>query len=70
MGRYAPPPYFDPSAPPQCDYLICESTYGDRDHPAVDVMRQLTDTVLAAVRLGISLEVTRQLVRQLRGEPL
>ncbi|HEV3136782.1 MAG TPA: hypothetical protein VGZ26_02740, partial [Pirellulales bacterium] len=28
VGRYDAPLYFDPNEPPQCDYLICESTYG------------------------------------------
>lgn len=33
VGRYDAPLYHDPQRPPDCDYLICESTYGDRDHP-------------------------------------
>ena len=33
VGRYDGPLYHDPAPPPPCDYLICESTYGDRDHP-------------------------------------
>ena len=34
VGRYDAPLYHDPQPPPACDYLVCESTYGDRDHPA------------------------------------
>jgi metallo-beta-lactamase family protein len=52
VGRYDAPLYFDPAPPPACDYLICESTYGDRDHPAVNVMDQLCDVVQAAVKRG------------------
>jgi metallo-beta-lactamase family protein len=32
VGRFDAPLYHDPVAPPACDYLVCESTYGDRDH--------------------------------------
>jgi metallo-beta-lactamase family protein len=34
IGRYDQPILKDPEAPPRCDVLLCESTYGDRDHPA------------------------------------
>lgn len=33
VGRYSQPILKDPEAPPRCDVLLCESTYGDRDHP-------------------------------------
>ena len=33
VGRFDAPLYHDPVSPPPCDYLVCESTYGDRDHP-------------------------------------
>ncbi len=33
VGRYNAPLYYDPQPPPPCDYLVCESTYGNRDHP-------------------------------------
>ena len=33
VGRYGGPLYHDPKPPTPCDVLICESTYGDRDHP-------------------------------------
>ena len=52
VGRYAAPIYHDPSPPPACDYLICESTYGNRDHPPDDVMEGLAETVNAAVHRG------------------
>ncbi len=35
IGRYNDPILRDPQPIRQCDYLICESTYGDRLHPSV-----------------------------------
>jgi metallo-beta-lactamase family protein len=52
IGRYDAPLYHDPSPPPACDYLICESTYGDREHPEEPVLEQLADVVQAAIRRG------------------
>ncbi|MFI4874090.1 MAG: MBL fold metallo-hydrolase, partial [Blastopirellula sp. JB062] len=52
VGRYDAPLYFDPSPPPACDYLICESTYGDRDHPQENVLEILADRVNKAFRRG------------------
>jgi len=52
VGRYAAPVYHDPTSPPACDYLVCESTYGDRDHPHTDLMDELAATVNASVRRG------------------
>jgi metallo-beta-lactamase family protein len=34
VGRYNQSILKDPEAPPACDVLLCESTYGDREHPA------------------------------------
>lgn len=45
VGRYGAPLYHDPAAPPECDYLICESTYGGRTHPDLPVQQQLADLV-------------------------
>ena len=52
VGRYDAPLYFDPKPPPQCDYLICESTYGDREHPPLDVFDQLAIVVNDAIARG------------------
>ena len=52
VGRYGAPLYHDPQSPPPCDYLVCESTYGDRDHPAEDVLDQLRRVVLDAIDRG------------------
>jgi metallo-beta-lactamase family protein len=52
VGRYAGPLYHDPKPPPECDYLICESTYGDRDHPVESILDALTEVVARAVGRG------------------
>ncbi len=36
LGHYDQPIVKDPAPPPPCDYLMCESTYGDRLHGEVD----------------------------------
>ena len=36
LGHYHQPIIRDPVAPPACDYLVCESTYGDRLHDPED----------------------------------
>jgi metallo-beta-lactamase family protein len=52
VGRYNAPLYHDPSPPPECDYLICESTYGDREHPIEPVLDQLAEAVNGGVERG------------------
>ena len=52
VGRYDGPLYFDPTPPPPCDYLICESTYGDRTHPEIDILNSLEEVVGRAVARG------------------
>jgi metallo-beta-lactamase family protein len=52
VGRYAGPLYHDPQPPPECDYLICESTYGDRDHPVESILDSLTEVVSRAAERG------------------
>lgn len=37
VGRYVDRLLPDPAPFPQCDVLICESTYGDRDHAPIEV---------------------------------
>ena len=34
LGRYNQPILYDPEKPPRADVVLCESTYGDRDHPS------------------------------------
>lgn len=52
VGRYDGPLYHDPTPPPACDYLVCESTYGGRDHPDVDLMAELGEVVKRGVKRG------------------
>ena len=43
VGRYDAPLVPDPSVPKPCDYLVIESTYGDRRHPESSVEAQLQE---------------------------
>jgi metallo-beta-lactamase family protein len=52
VGRYRAPLYHDPTPPPTCEYLICETTYGDRDHPPGNTLDQLCDVMLTALKRG------------------
>ncbi|EGD55266.1 MBL fold metallo-hydrolase RNA specificity domain-containing protein [Gordonia neofelifaecis] len=48
LGRYDDPLMFDPEPIPAADYLVCESTYGDRlrddSDPADELLRVITET--------------------------
>ncbi len=52
VGRYDAPLYKDPIAPPACDYLVCESTYGDRDHTPSRPLDELEEVTNEALRRG------------------
>lgn len=52
LGRYNEPILKDPEAPVRADYLLCESTYGDRDHPAGSIEDELADVINATVKRG------------------
>ncbi len=52
LGRYGAPILPDPEAPPECDFLVVESTYGDRAHPPDTAAGALEREVLAAVARG------------------
>lgn len=52
VGRFDAPLYHNPAPPPDCDYLICESTYGDRDHPTADIKDQVTAVVQRGLDRG------------------
>jgi len=50
VGRFDAPLYKDPISPPACDYLLLESTYGDRDHTPsrpLDELEAVTKEALA-----------------------
>ncbi len=45
LGHYDQPIIHDPAPPPPCDYLLVESTYGDRLHDAVDPKDELASII-------------------------
>jgi metallo-beta-lactamase family protein len=52
VGRYDQPILKDPESPTRADYLLCESTYGDRDHPAGSVLDELADVINRTAKRG------------------
>jgi metallo-beta-lactamase family protein len=52
VGRYDAPLYHDPQSPPACDVLVCETTYGNRDHAPGEILDNLCEVVLEAIRRG------------------
>ena len=52
IGRYDQPILKNPEAPPRCDVLLCESTYGDRDHPSDSPEDALVDVVNRVAKRG------------------
>jgi metallo-beta-lactamase family protein len=52
VGRYDAPLYHDPAPPPACDYLVCESTYGDRDHSPTRPLEELERVTNEAIARG------------------
>jgi metallo-beta-lactamase family protein len=58
IGRYNQPILKDPATPPsKADVLICESTYGDREHPDGDPAELLAQIVSRVVKRGGSIVV-------------
>jgi metallo-beta-lactamase family protein len=56
IGRYDQPILKDPTTPPShADVLLCESTYGDREHAAGDPAQLLADIVNRVVKRGGSI---------------
>jgi metallo-beta-lactamase family protein len=52
LGRYGRPLLRDPSAVAESDLVLCESTYGDRLHPANDPQTDLGEVINAAQQRG------------------
>ena len=52
LGRQDDPIMLRPEAPTQSDYLIVESTYGDRSHPTIDPQRELEEIVATTTKRG------------------
>ncbi len=50
VGRYGNPLTVDPSEPPACDYLVCESTYGGKIHPPEDPHTIFADLINQVIR--------------------
>jgi metallo-beta-lactamase family protein len=58
IGRYDQPILKDPTTPPsKADVLICESTYGDREHPDGDPAELLAQIVNRVVKRGGSIVI-------------
>ena len=52
LGRFNDPLMVDPEARPDSQYVVVESTYGDRRHPQADPQSELEDIVNRTVRRG------------------
>lgn len=52
LGRFDDPLMVDPEPHPASQYLVVESTYGDRRHPQVDPQSELDEFVSRTVRRG------------------
>lgn len=52
VGRFGDPMLHDPVSVPEADYVVIESTYGDRIHPAVDATDVLGDVIEQTVKRG------------------
>ena len=52
LGRYGDPIMVDPAPPPPVDYLIVESTYGDRLHQDSDPAQELRDVITRTAARG------------------
>jgi metallo-beta-lactamase family protein len=55
IGRYDQPILNDPATPPRADVLLCESTYGDREHEAGDPAAMLAEIVNRVAKRGGSI---------------
>ena len=52
IGRYGEPILKDPEPPSRADFLLCESTYGDRDHPSGSITDELADVINRVAKRG------------------
>src|SRR5579862_625466 len=57
IGRYDQPILKDPEPPARADFLLCESTYGDREHDAGSVTDKLADVVNETMKRGGTLVI-------------
>jgi metallo-beta-lactamase family protein len=52
VGRYDQPILNDPESPSRADYVLCESTYGDREHPTGNVTDELAEVINRTAKRG------------------
>ena len=52
LGRYDQPILKDPESPSRADFLLCESTYGDRDHGTASVPDELAEVINRVAKRG------------------
>jgi metallo-beta-lactamase family protein len=52
VGRYDQPILNDPESPTRADFLLCEATYGDREHPTGSVTDELADVINRTAKRG------------------
>lgn len=52
VGRYDQPILNSPEPVPRADYLLCESTYGDRDHPTSSIHDDLAAVINRVAKRG------------------
>ena len=57
LGRYGEPILKDPESPSRADFLLCESTYGDRDHSSGSPADALADVVNRVAKRGGALVI-------------
>lgn len=73
LGHYNQPIIRDPVPPPGCDYLLCESTYGDRLHDPEDPKDALARIINDAAKRAAAVLIpafavgrTQELIYQIR----
>lgn len=52
LGRYNEPIIHDPEAVAEADYIVVESTYGNREHPDFDVKAKLAEIITETANRG------------------
>jgi metallo-beta-lactamase family protein len=52
VGRYGAPLHSDPDPRPECEYLIMEATYGDREHDPKPMGDQIREAVVSTIERG------------------
>ncbi|MCI0525392.1 MAG: MBL fold metallo-hydrolase [Acidobacteria bacterium] len=52
LGRYDEPIIHDPSTVDEADYIVVESTYGNREHPDFDVKARLAEIITGTAQRG------------------